>query len=151
MTSEPADSADGALLGHELSLWVVLYHDAVAARMGVNATEHKVLDIIARQPGVTPTWLVEVTGLSASGVTKIVNRLVELDWVQRSRDSSDERRFFLAVTVAHQREMACLYEPMADAMNRLADTLDAAERQAVARWVVSATAVLRQATRSLVE
>jgi DNA-binding MarR family transcriptional regulator len=143
-----SSSGDGASLGHELSLWVVLYHDAIAKRLGVNATEHKILDVIARQPSVTPTQLAEQTGLSQPAVTKVVNRLVELSYAQRHRDDADGRKFQLTVTAEHEARMAELYAPMVEAMNRLAYELSDTDRHAIARWLTATIDILRESTEA---
>lgn len=139
----------GALLGHELSLWVVLYHDAIADRLGLNATEHKILDAIARQPGVTPTQLAAQTRLSQPAITKVVHRLVELSYAQRDRDRADGRRQQLSVTASHRETMATMYAPMVAAMNRLAGELSDTERHAVARWLTAAIEILRESTETV--
>jgi DNA-binding MarR family transcriptional regulator len=147
VSSNSGDGAwDGALLGHELSLWVVLYHDAVAERLGLNTTEHKLLDVIAHQPGVTPTQLADQSGLSQPAVTKVVNRLVDVSYAQRRRDHADGRKYQLTVTAAYQERMAELYAPMVEAMNRLADDLNDSDRQAIARWLAATIEILREST-----
>jgi hypothetical protein len=147
VTSE--ETPDAATLGHELSLRVVLFHDAVATRLGVNTTEHKVLDVIAREPGVSPTRLAEYTGLSNPAVTKIVHRLAGLGFVERHRDVADGRRVALTVTAGYQRGMAGLYGPMIDGMGRLADKFTKAEGEAIARWIAGTAEVMRHATMTL--
>ncbi len=147
----PADPPDGAALGHELSLWVVLFHDAVATRLGLNATEHKVLDLIARNAGVSPTGIARHTGLSNAAVTKIATRLVELDHVRRERDPTDGRRWGLTVTDGYRHAMAGLYAPMIDGMTRLSAQFTEAEGRAVTRWIIGTVEVMRAATRQLAE
>jgi DNA-binding MarR family transcriptional regulator len=137
---------DGAPLGHELSLWAVLYHEAIAERLGLNATEHRLLDVIAHQPGVTPTQLADQSGLSQPAVTKVVNRLVDVSYAQRHRDDADGRKYQLTVTAAYQETLAGLYAPMAEAMNRLADELDESDRHAIARWLAATVDILREST-----
>ncbi|MDL4776245.1 MULTISPECIES: MarR family winged helix-turn-helix transcriptional regulator [Thermomonosporaceae] len=145
MNSEP----DGALLGHQLSLWVVLYHEALASRLHVNATEHKVLGIIGRARGVHPAQLVAETGLSDAAITKIVDRLVSLGYVDRARDPSDGRRFTLTVTAVHRQVTAEAMAPMLIGMEHLLQGFDAAELETVGRWLTGTVAVMREATLSL--
>lgn len=143
------DVDDGAILGHQLSLWVVLYHDALAGRLGVNATEHKILDIVVQQPGITPTQLAEQTGLSQPAITKIVGRLVERSYVARERDGTDGRSFQLAVTPSYRSEVAGILGPMAARMSRLAATLNEDERHAVTRWLTATIEILRESALAL--
>jgi DNA-binding MarR family transcriptional regulator len=141
--------ADGALLGHELSLWVVLYHEALAARLGVNTTEHKILDTIGARPGITPTQLVQHTGLSSAAITKITSRLVGLGYVERAHDEADGRRVRLSITAAHRGATASLYAPMVAAMQRLLEPFDDAQRHVITEWLTGTVQVLRDATLAL--
>src|SRR5690606_11104545 len=80
------DRTAGDDLGFELSLAVVMFHEAIAQRLGVNNTEHKVLDLIARhETGPTPGELAAATGLSNPAITKIVDRLVRAGLARRER------------------------------------------------------------------
>ncbi|MFE9172961.1 MarR family winged helix-turn-helix transcriptional regulator [Streptomyces kebangsaanensis] len=142
---------DGIALGQELSLRVVLFHEAVASRLGLNATEHKLLSLIARDPGIGPSELVTYTGLSHPAITKAVNKLVGLGYTERRRDSSDRRRFTLYATPLRRQRMAGVLAPMAEAMESLVDGMDEAERRAVTRWVTGTIDVLRRSTAALTE
>ncbi|MGW6853510.1 MarR family winged helix-turn-helix transcriptional regulator [Streptomyces virginiae] len=147
MSTEP----DGATLGHELSLWVVLYHEQLAARLHVNATEHKVLGIIARTPGTTPGRLVGETGLSNAAITKIIDRLAALGYVERARDPGDRRRFTLTATAAHRRVVGAAMAPMTAGMAEVVQGLDESELAAVGRWLTGTVAVMREAALALAE
>ncbi|WP_405861718.1 MarR family transcriptional regulator [Streptomyces sp. NBC_00090] len=140
---------DGASLGHELSLWIVLFHEALAARLHVNATEHKVLGIIGRTPGTHPADLAASTGLSNAAITKIVDRLVTLGYVDRTRDPSDGRRFTLTATVTHQRTVAEAMAPMLAGMERVVSGFDQAQLETVGRWLMGTVAVMRESTLAL--
>ncbi|MFF8568425.1 MarR family winged helix-turn-helix transcriptional regulator [Streptomyces albidoflavus] len=140
---------DGAALGHELSLWVVLFHEQLAARLHVNATEHKVLGIISRTPGTHPARLVAETGLSNAAITKIVDRLAELGYVERARDSTDGRRTTLTATTAHRQALADAMAPMLDGMDQVVAGFDAAELDTVARWLTGTVSVMRDAALAL--
>lgn len=149
MTAPENDPPDGTALGQELSLRVVLFHEAVAAHLGLNATENKILSLVAHRPGISPGELVAQTGLSNPAITKVVHHLVALGHVERHRDGSDGRRFALKVTAGHRRNLAELFAPMADAMNRLVDGMDEAERAAVTRWLTGTIEILRRSTVDL--
>ncbi|MFJ9584828.1 MarR family winged helix-turn-helix transcriptional regulator [Streptomyces acidicola] len=148
---ESPSHPDGIALGQELSLRVVLFHEAVASRLGLNATEHKLLSLIARDPGIGPSELVAHTGLSHPAITKVVNRLVDLGYTERRRDGSDRRRFTLYATPLRQQRMAGAFAPMAEAMEALVGGMDEAERRAVTRWVTGTIDILRRSTAALTE
>ncbi|MFH9613650.1 MarR family winged helix-turn-helix transcriptional regulator [Streptomyces pratensis] len=146
-----SSKTDGAALGHELSLWVVLFHEQLAARLQVNATEHKVLGIIGRTPGTHPARLVVETGLSNAAITKIVDRLVGLGYVDRARDPADGRRVVLTATAEHRRVLAGAMAPMLEGMDKVVAGLDEVELAAVGRWLTGTVSVMRDATLALSE
>ncbi|MFF9576769.1 MarR family winged helix-turn-helix transcriptional regulator [Streptomyces rubiginosohelvolus] len=149
MAGQGNGDAEGRAMGQELSLRVILFHEAVAAHLGLNATEHKILSLIAAEPGVGPGQLVDRTGLSNAAITKIVHRLAALGYVDRRKDGSDGRRYALSVTAEHRRELARLFAPMAEAMNGLVEDMDGAERAAVTRWLSGTVEILRRSTAEL--
>ncbi|MFJ6609304.1 MarR family winged helix-turn-helix transcriptional regulator [Streptomyces sp. NPDC091289] len=149
MTGQESGGPEGRAMGQELSLRVILFHEAVAAHLGLNATEHKILSLIAAEPGVSPGQLVDRTGLSNAAITKIVHRLAALGHVDRRKDGSDGRRYALSVTAEHRRDLARLFAPMAEAMDGLVDGMDDAERAAVTRWLSGTVEILRRSTAEL--
>jgi DNA-binding MarR family transcriptional regulator len=82
----------GELLGRELSTAVVLFHQAVAEQIGLNATDFKCLDVLARTGPLTAGRLSELLGLTGGAITGIIDRLEAAGFVQRERDQNDRRR-----------------------------------------------------------
>ena len=62
-------------------------HEAVAARLGLNATDLRSLDLIGSEPEMTPSRLAELTGLTTGAVTGILDRL-ERSWFRATRGRS---------------------------------------------------------------
>lgn len=78
--------------GRQLSTWTVLFHQALAARVGLNVTDHKSLEILLETGPVTAGKLAELTGLTSGAITGVVDRLERLGIVERRYDPSDRRR-----------------------------------------------------------
>jgi DNA-binding MarR family transcriptional regulator len=79
------------LLGREFSSAVVLFHQAVAERLGLNATDFKCLDILNRIGPITAGQLATLTNLSGGAITGVIDRLEEAGFVRRERDRKDRR------------------------------------------------------------
>src|SRR6476646_4089911 len=78
------------------STHTVLFHTAVAERLGLNPSDHKVADILALEEGpVTPGRLAELTGLTTGAVTGVLDRLENAGFVAREPDPADRRRIIL--------------------------------------------------------
>ncbi|MGH2460296.1 MAG: MarR family winged helix-turn-helix transcriptional regulator, partial [Chloroflexota bacterium] len=82
MSSNPRNET-GNLLGRELSTAVVLFHEAIAERLGMSATEWKCLDVLGRAGPITARELAEQTGLTTGAITGLVDRLERAGYVRR--------------------------------------------------------------------
>ena len=88
-------SSLGELLGRELSTAVVLFHQAVAERIGLNATDFKCLDLLVRTGPTTAGHLSELLGLTGGAITGVIDRLESAGFAQRERDQNDRRRVII--------------------------------------------------------
>jgi len=144
------DRTAGDDLGFELSLAVVMFHEAIAQRLGVNNTEHKVLDLIARhETGPTPGELAAATGLSNPAITKIVDRLVRAGLARRERNPDDGRSVRIALGEGYRILTRPATAALADRIWRLNETFTADELAAVGRWLTGVIDSLRAETRAL--
>ncbi|WP_392435861.1 MarR family transcriptional regulator [Chlorogloeopsis fritschii PCC 9212] len=82
--TELADALNWA--GRELSAATVLFHTAIAERLGLNTTDHKCADILAQTGAITAGELAERTGLTTGAITGVVDRLEKAGFVRRERD-----------------------------------------------------------------
>ncbi len=76
----------------DLSTWTVLFHESVAARLGLNSSDHKCLDLLLRGDTMTAGDLARRSGLTTGAVTGVIDRLSALGFVRRVKDASDRRR-----------------------------------------------------------
>ena len=98
---------------------------AAAARMGINLTDHRCLELIERSGGLTAGQLAEQSGLSSGAVTTVLDRLERAGYVRRARDSGDRRRVLVQVTPAGQQAGQEIYAPLiADSRAMLANFSD---------------------------
>jgi DNA-binding MarR family transcriptional regulator len=70
----------------------VLFHQAIADRLGLGATEHRTLDILLLNGPRTAGELAATTGLTTGAITGVVDRLERAGFVRRERDRDDRRR-----------------------------------------------------------
>lgn len=75
-----------------------LFDEACAQAMGINRTDARCMDIIDRLGPLTPGRLAAESGLTTGAVTAVIDRLEALDYVRRSRDATDRRRIWIAIT-----------------------------------------------------
>lgn len=115
-TTYPTGAQD---LGRELSLRMVLFHQAVADRFGLNSTDHKCLDLVFRSGALTAGQLAEHTGLTTGAITKIVDRLEKGGFVRRERSQADRRQVFIHAVPERVEEMGQVFASLANAMAEL--------------------------------
>jgi len=75
----------------------ILFHQAVAERLGLNSTDHKCLDIILRNQPITAGNLSDLTGLTTGTVTGVIDRLEKAGYVFREKDQDDRRKVIIRV------------------------------------------------------
>src|SRR5215207_4765293 len=139
------------LIGFRLSTATVLFHAAIADRLGVGATDVKCYSILRQVGAITAGELAERTGLTTGAITGVIDRLERAELVRRVRDPHDRRRIVLELVHNAERERAIgqLYEPMGRAITGLVAQYSAAERATLLDFVTKATAVLESETASL--
>lgn len=71
----------------------LMFHQAVADRAGLGPTEMKALDLARSEDRLTAGRLAEVTGLSTSATTSLLDRLERRGFVERRRDPADVGRW----------------------------------------------------------
>ncbi len=68
------------------------FDDAAAARLGVNRTDMRCLDILEREGPMTAGRLAELAGLTTGGITAVLDHLERAGYARRVRDPDDRRR-----------------------------------------------------------
>ena len=85
------------LAGRASSVATVMFHTAVAARQGLNASEEKALDLLERSGPLTAGELARQTGLAPASVTGLVSRLERKGFARRIPNPDDRRSVLVEV------------------------------------------------------
>jgi DNA-binding MarR family transcriptional regulator len=114
----------------------VLFNEGVAAALGLSAVDLQAFGVIGRHDGpITPTELGAQTGLPASTVTRVLDRLEQRGFITRSGVPSDRRKVAVAVDEAKAAEVAQHYAGKIDQIKRLNARRPAAEVAAVISYL----------------
>ncbi len=138
------------LLVRAFSARVVLFHDTVAHRLGMNATDLKVLRLLGNE-ALTAGQLVDHTGLTGAAITALVDRLEAGGWVTRIRDEVDRRRVTVRAVPAKLRQIDRLYDGQYAAMEKVLARYSAAEFEVIADLLGRTSEVLAEQTTRLRE
>jgi DNA-binding MarR family transcriptional regulator len=108
--SRPAQKRTELLLNlnehfRQLSAATILYHQAIADRLGMNITDHKCADILARQGAMTAGNLADYTGLTTGAITGVIDRLEKAGFARRVKDAHDRRRVIVEPLVKRMEQV----------------------------------------------
>src|SRR5262245_46072993 len=111
-----------ALVGEfrQLSAATIVFHQAVADRLGMNVTDHKCADILERNGPMTAGDLASRTGLTTGAITGVIDRLERAGFVRRAEDPGDRRRVIIEPCY---KRMGQVIGPLFESMGRAAAEL----------------------------
>ena len=90
----------------------VLYSQAVAERLGINATDLECLDHIVTKGPLAAGALAEATGLTTGAITGVVDRLERAGFAKREHDTEDRRKVLVRALPAVMKRIMPLFSPM---------------------------------------
>jgi len=154
MDGQMADDSElGNLIGRELSTAVVMFHEAVGKRLGLSATERKLLDVLGRLGPSTAGELAANTGLTTGAITGVVDRLARAGYARREPNPRD-RRSVIVTRLPHpagERLGAEVFASLGEAITDLSGQYQPEELAAIASYLVGLTSILREQAARLQE
>lgn len=141
----------GQELGRELTTSNVFLHSLIAVNVGLNATDTRCLDILARSGAtlMTAGALKDATGLTTGAITGILDRLERAGFVKRMRDSNDRRKVFVRLVPKAGLKLTKLYENIGAEMGKLASHYTISELQLIERFLDANLTILKQEIAAL--
>src|SRR5258707_13973666 len=142
-------------LARQHSTAVVLYHHAVAERLGLGPTDHKCLDLLRERGAMAGSDLCAITGLTSGAITGVVARLERAGYLRREPDPQDGRKqiLHLALERAHIQDVI---NPLREDVAVLLEKFDTHQLTAIAEFLTRPTdliyrhaALLRAETNDL--
>ena len=107
--------------GRESSTATVLLHTAIAAQIGLSASDTKTLDVLLRQGPCTAGELARHTGLTTASVTSLIDRLEAKKLVRRSADAKDRRRVIVEPVLERIARFAPLFGAVGESFENFFD------------------------------
>ncbi len=115
-----AELLEGLVLaGRQLSTATIMFHQAIADRLGLNVTDHKCMDLLLMKGPLTAGELAGMTGLTTGAITAVIDRLEQAGFVRREDDPHDRRRVIVQVVPKRCRDIERLFEPFAATFGEL--------------------------------
>ncbi|AUI58767.1 MarR family winged helix-turn-helix transcriptional regulator [Amycolatopsis sp. BJA-103] len=91
----------------------VLFHTAMADRLGISATELHGLQLVISGAATSPTRLAQALGMTTGAATRMIDRMEAQNLVERVPDPADRRRLLIRPLPDRLGEVSDLYSPMA--------------------------------------
>ncbi|MBO3083731.1 MarR family transcriptional regulator [Cellulomonas sp. zg-ZUI188] len=133
-------------LGRELSSAVVLFHQAVAARVRLSAGDLKTLELIDQEGPFSATQLARRTGLTPAAITSLVGRLAAGGHVQRETDPADRRRAIIRAVPSTNPELDDAFARLGGALGGLIAEYTPEQQAAITDYLRRMITVLREQT-----
>jgi DNA-binding MarR family transcriptional regulator len=121
---------------------------AIRERLGINATDHRCLDIIDQRGAMKPSDLADALHLSRSAVTTVIDRLEKMRYVRRVRGFEDRREVLVELTPLLLRRARQLYGDGQDSAAEL-ERYSAAELELLCDFVRRDRELNEQRTNAL--
>jgi len=111
--------------GRRMGTRTVVFHAAIADRLGLNPSDHKCADLICNETGpITAGRLAEITGLSTGAITGVVDRLERAGFVERVPDPEDRRRVVIKSAEGRAPDVRHMFLPMMEGVASLCGSYD---------------------------
>jgi DNA-binding MarR family transcriptional regulator len=134
----------------ELSSATIMFHQAVADRLGMNVTDHKCAGILAQAGRLTAGELAERTGLTTGAITGVIDRLERAGFARRIRDPHDRRRVIVEPILERMEErIVPLFVSMARASAELCKRYSLEELAVIQDFTMRARAMAYEEARKL--
>jgi DNA-binding MarR family transcriptional regulator len=123
------------------SIATVLFHHAVAERLGLGPWDHKCLDLLRERGTMTGSDLAAITDLTSGAITGVVARLERAGYVRREPDPHDRRRQILYPVPERMRDIHQVFDPIRKDVTALLESFDTHQLTAIAEFLARSTDV----------
>ena len=125
-------------LARRHSTAVVLFHHAVAERLGLGPTDHKCLDLLRDRGAMAGSDLGAITGLTSGAITGVVARLERAGYLRREPDPQDGRKQILHLAL-ERSPVQDVINPLREDVATLLENFDAHQLTAIAEFLARTT------------
>jgi DNA-binding MarR family transcriptional regulator len=144
---ERRDGLAGEIAGRLVrrhSTAAVLFHHAVAERLGLGPTDHKCLDLLRERGAMTGSELAASTGLTTGAITGVVDRLERAGYVGRGPHPHDGRKQVLRPVPGKMSDFQEVLGPIRADLAALLEDFDDRQLAAIAEFLTGTTELIHR-------
>lgn len=123
---------------------MVLFHHALAERLGLGPTDLKCYDLLREQGAMTGSNLAALTGLTTGAITGVVARLEGAGFVRRAADPRDGRKQILSPVTTRAHDIHAGFQRLHEELAAVLDQYDVRGLAIVADFLSRTTALLHR-------
>jgi DNA-binding MarR family transcriptional regulator len=127
----------------------VMLHQAIAERFGLNSTDLKCLDLARNERQLTAGRLAELTGMSTSAITTVLDRLERAGVIERTADPADRRKVIVTPTYRHEAARAAVFTELGERFGAVLGDYDDRQVELMTEFLRRLNAVSYDLTLSL--
>ena len=130
----------------------IMFHQAIADRLGMNITDHKCAGIMMRSGPISAGELARHTGLTTGAITGVIDRLERAGFARRTADANDRRKVMIEPNLKGiKRKIIPLFDSMGRSAAQLFERYTAEELTLILDFAVRSRAMAEEETRKLRE
>jgi DNA-binding MarR family transcriptional regulator len=112
------------------------FDEFVAARVGINRTDMRCVDILSQRGPLTAGQLADAMHLSGGAITTVVDRLERAGYARRRRDTADRRRVLVELVPGMVERALPYYGPLLHGTVRLLENHTDEELELIVDFLV---------------
>jgi DNA-binding MarR family transcriptional regulator len=130
----------------------IMFHQAIADRLGMNITDHKCAGILMRTGPISAGELAKRTGLTTGAITGVIDRLQRAGFARRAPDATDRRKVMIEPNLKGiKQSIIPLFESMGRSAAQLFERYTVEELTLILEFAVRSRAMAEEETRKLRE
>jgi len=137
------------IAGRTLSTASVMFHTAVAEKVGLSPTEHKAVELLDRLGPLTAGELAAHSGLTPASATALIDRLERKKFAKRAPHPNDRRSVLVRVVPQRVKSVSGLLSTWVEALNEVFDSYDEAQLETILGFLEQASRRQRELTDKL--
>jgi DNA-binding MarR family transcriptional regulator len=127
----------------------ILFHQTIADKLKLNATDYKCYDFINQTGAVTAGQLSKLTGLTTGSTTALIDRLENYGYIKRDNDPNDRRRVLIKPLHQIKENNNSVFASLSSAITELCSRYNEEELDLVLDFLTNMDSILLKETEKL--